>query len=403
VIAVQKEVQRKRCLHVAKYPVGLSKLVEDFQKQCINKLVQDFESQYEMNRQGGGKSKIVGIFGMGGVGKTTLSKELFNRKRSDYSRSCFLFDVREASVKKELPALQMKLLRELFDEKDLPSFPSVEDGTSCLSNRFARSGNQSFLIIVDDIDHQEQLDALLISDGLDRFDNSLIIVTTRDVGVLISAGITVGYHLKGLETNEAKELFCWHAFSRCYPLTGFEELVNRFVQVCGGLPLSLQVLGSHVHGKDQKFWDLELEKVKKILPQDILKRLRISIDTLDNEEKQIFMDVACFFIGEVKKDAIRVWEGSGWSAQHALRTLKNKCLVEEINDYKFNPKKICFYGEIGDEETPVLRMHDHLRDLGREIADELNHPRRLWRTQHCKPLVCFLAHLAEEKKNGDPF
>ncbi|KAH9288603.1 hypothetical protein KI387_032720, partial [Taxus chinensis] len=97
VSAVQKEFERfKPKLPVAKYPVGLHKLVQDFEKKCLDELVDDFESQCRMREEGKDKPKIVGIFGMGGIGKTTLYKELFNRKRSQYSRRCFLFDVREA-------------------------------------------------------------------------------------------------------------------------------------------------------------------------------------------------------------------------------------------------------------------------------------------------------------------
>ena len=131
-------------------------------------------------------------------------------------------------------------------------------------------------------------------------------------------------------------------------------------------------------------------KAKKTLPHDIQKRLRLSIDTLDNEEKQIFMDVACFFIGELKKDAIGVWEASGWSAQHALRRLKDKCLIEEVeNYYEFRPR---LEDVFENSKILVLRMHDHLRDLGREMADELNQPCRLWRFRSSKLLVCFLFH-----------
>ncbi|GLJ58081.1 hypothetical protein SUGI_1414880 [Cryptomeria japonica] len=87
------------------------------------------------------------------------------------------------------------------------------------------------------------------------------------------------------------------------------------------------------------------------------------------------MDIACFFIGEAKSIAERLLKGSGWNAQHALATLKNKCLVEEI---KLRSRK----GEV----TIGLRMHDHLRDLGREMALELSPPHRLWRPQDLKVL-----------------
>ncbi|XP_057846810.1 disease resistance protein Roq1-like [Cryptomeria japonica] len=380
VAAVQKEVHRNKCLHVATYPVGLDSLVKDFEKRCLDELVQDFENQCRL-KKGKDKVKIVGIFGIGGVGKTTLAKELYNRKRFNYSRAGFLFDVREASVRSQLPSLQRKLVEDLFDDHP-QSFTSTEEGTSYLKNKLERSPLLGFLIVVDDIDHVEQLHALLIMDILDKFDNTLVIVTTRDARVLINAGITVGYHLKGMNRNDGSQLFCWHAFGQPFPLSGYEGFVHAFVDVCGGLPLSLQVLGRHVRGGTASYWRLELDKAKKTLSREVKDRLRISFDALDGEQKEVFMDIACFFLDKPKIIAEQVWKGLGWNAQHALQRLMDKLLVEEI--HIFNDDENYRYNEDQTKMEIVFRMHDHLRDLGREMALELSPPHRLWRPQDLK-------------------
>lgn len=56
---------------------------------------------------------------MGGVCKTTLAKELFNRKQLQYSQAYFLFDVREAYANKKFHFIQMKFLNEIFSKDGL--------------------------------------------------------------------------------------------------------------------------------------------------------------------------------------------------------------------------------------------------------------------------------------------
>ncbi|XP_059063766.1 disease resistance protein Roq1-like isoform X2 [Cryptomeria japonica] len=367
VIAVQKEVQRGKRLHVAKYPVALDKLVQDFQRRCLEKLVQDFEIKRGQNERKG-KAGIVGIFGIGGVGKTTLCKELFNRKRGEYDRACFLFDVREASARSKLPSLQKQLLKDLFGVKK-PSFQSTEEGSSSIFDHIERSELPSFLVVLDDINHLDQLETFMIMDLLKKPGNSLVIISTRDVGVLKRAGVEVCYHLQGMDKVDSRDLFSLHAFSQPHPATGYEDLVDAFLRVCGGLPLSLKVLGRHVHNQDINYWRIALDKYGERLHVDIKQILKISYDALETEEKQIFIDIACFFVDNLTDTAIRVWKASGWKAEYGLQTLKDRCLVEEIND-----------------SVPVLRMHDHLRDLGREMANEPSHPPRLWRPRDLKNL-----------------
>eukprot|EP00253_Pinus_taeda_P021417 PITA_21417 len=327
---------RKPPLNVAKYPTGLDEKIEDVDRTL------SLQRQSE-------KATILGIVGFGGVGKSTLAKQFFNRERSNYDRSCFLFDIRS----KSLPSVQSSLLKDLIQSD--AQINNVAEGIEMLKIVSQRS-----LIILDDIDHIHQMDALCAP--LTNTIGSLILITSRNRDVLISAGIGESsiYTLKGLHGKHPQELFCWHAFDRPSPVVGFEEVVEEFLNVCNGLPLSLKVLGALLRGKDDlKLWKAQLRKTSKVLPEDIRSTLRISYDALDKEEKEIFLDIACFFIGKDRDTAIRVWDGSNWEGLLGLWTLENRCLVEVDG-------KNC------------LSMHDHLRDLGRDIAEDLEYPRRLW-------------------------
>eukprot|EP00253_Pinus_taeda_P033079 PITA_33079 len=341
------EKARKPPLDVAKYPTGLDEKIKDVDRTL------SLQRQSE-------KATILGIVGFGGVGKTTLATQFFNRERSNYSRSCFLFDVRS----KNLPSLQSSLLMELINLN--AQINSVAEGKGMLKEKLKRDSQRS-LIILDDIDHIDQLEALCAPVKDTIHVGSLILITSRNKDVLRRSGIGESsiYTLKGINTEQSQELFCWHAFGKSRPVVGFEEVVKKFLNICNGLPLSLKVLGSLLHGEDDlKHWKAQLRKTSKVVPEDIGSTLRISYDALDKEEQQIFLDIACFFIGKDRDAAIRVWHGCNWEGLLGLWKLENRCLVEV------------------DGEN-CLRMHDHLRDLGRGIAEGLE---TIWHVTE-KPFV----------------
>jgi hypothetical protein len=236
----------------------------------------------------------------------------------------------------------------------------VEEGKAKLKSHLP---SHQVFIVLDDVDHSDQLDALLFPVKDVIHPDSLILITSRNKDVLTSSGIVESsiYRLNGLNQEHSRELFCWHAFGQHLPVVGFNEVVENFLDVCKGLPLSLKVLGALLHGKDDlKYWNEQLLKASKVLPSDIQRTLQISYDALDKEEKQIFLDIACFFIGEDRDTAIKIWEESGWSGELGLWKLEKRCLVEV------------------DSENS-LRMHDHIRDLGRYMAENSEYPCRLWR------------------------
>eukprot|EP00253_Pinus_taeda_P021676 PITA_21676 len=335
-----KNVQLKR-LDVADYPTGLDDKVKDF----VSKIF--------CQQQHNAKGKVVGIVGLGGVGKTTLVKEFFNGKRSQYRRNCFLHDIRTSS----LISLQKKLLQSLIGS-DL-KIDNIDAGKTELRKHLS---TDKALVVLDDVDDISQVNALLPVRTVFHSD-SLILITSRYRDVLTSSVVedSLIYPLTGLNTKHSKELFCRHSFNQDHPCQGFETLVDEFLKVCDGLPLSLVVIGALLRGKDNRYWRKQLDKLH-IVPNTIKQKLKISYDALEEEEREMFLDIACFFVRYNRDTVMRIWDGTGWKCWLGFHKLQNRHLVRV------------------DSENGI-QMHDHLQDMGRDIAKDMEGrlPRRLWR------------------------
>jgi len=230
--------------------------------------------------------RIVWIWGMGGVGKTTIAKTIFYKLSSKFKDVCFLENIKEN--KHGIHSLQNILLFELLGEKD-NCVKDKEVGRSMLAERLRF---KKILVVLDDIDHIDQLDYLTMD--LSWFGKgSRIIATTRDQ-CLIGENDVV-FEVETLLDCDAIKLFNQYAFKEKVPNERFKNLTLKIVSLAKGHPLALKVWGSSLHRMDITEWESALVRIKKNSDVEITENLKISYDGLEPEEQEIFLDIACFF------------------------------------------------------------------------------------------------------------
>lgn len=233
---------------------------------------------------------MVGIWGMGGIGKTTLAKAAFNQFGRSFEGSCLLADVRVRSANPGgLVSLQELLLSETLNRSKMKDVGFVDRGTIMIKEKLQ---HRKLLVIIDDVDKVEQLEALARSHGWFG-PGSRIDITTRDEQLLKPCVDDI-YVAEEMDEEEALELFIWHAFKGCHVNEEYVELSRRVVSYCRGLPLPLKVLVSSLATQSKEVWESQLDKLNTIPPEDVVNKLRISYKGLDNKDKDIFLDISCF-------------------------------------------------------------------------------------------------------------
>ncbi|XP_062028727.1 TMV resistance protein N-like [Rosa rugosa] len=330
-------------LKVAKYPVGVESRVKDMLK---------------LLRVGENDVCMVGIWGIGGIGKTTIAKAVYNSIADKFEGTCFLENVKEPHG--GLVQLQNLLLSEILGVKEL-NMNNVDLGVNVIRERLS---NKRVLIVVDDVNDSEQLSKLV--GNTDWFGSgSRIIITTRDKHLLTAHDINQVYELKELSHCEALELFKLLAFKEKINVDDYTELMKNVILYAQGVPLVLEVMGSDLRGKHVDQWKDALDSYAKEPSQEIHKKLKISYEALQESMKEVFLHIACFFKGQKKEYVIDILEGCGLNPKIGIQVLTEKALINIT-------------------EADSIQMHDLLEEMGKEIVrqESPNQPgerSRLWR------------------------
>ncbi|KAB2620583.1 protein suppressor of npr1-1 [Pyrus ussuriensis x Pyrus communis] len=303
---------------------------------------------------------ILVVYGMSGIGKTTIAKYVYNSNFISFGGSSFIENIKERADRPNgLVQIQMQLLSDILNGRKV-KIQTVSEGIIKIESTISF---RRVLLVLDDVDHMDQLDAVLkMKDQF--YPGSKILITTRRERLLKANQVTKVYKVETLNYNESLELFRWHAFGQDHPLRGYMEYSEKVVHYCNGLPLALKVLGSSLSRKSIGVWENALEKLIVIPNGENMNKLRISYDSLqDDHDRKLFLHIACFLIGRDKNYIVRILDGCDFYTNVGIQNLIDRCLVT-----------IDKYGKVN--------MHDMIRDMGREIvrleSEEPKKRSRLW-------------------------
>ncbi|XP_029126793.1 putative disease resistance protein RGA4 isoform X2 [Cajanus cajan] len=326
---------------------------------------------------------VIPIVGMGGLGKTTLAKFVFNDKRID---ECFPlkmwvcvsddFDIKQLIIKiinssNDLAPANAPPLQQNLNTLDLEQLQNQ------LRNKLA---GQRFLLVLDDVWNEDRVKWVelrnLIQVGAA---GSKILVTTRSQIIASMMGTVPSHILEGLSPEDSLSLFVKWAFKeeeeKKYP-----HLVNigrEIVKRCGGVPLAVRTLGSLLFLKfEVEEWEYVRENEIWNLPQnrgDILPALKLSYDLMPSYLRQCF---ALFSLYPKDYDFTNFEVTSLWGALGLLISPKKNRTLEDVgNQYIYELLSRSFLQDFADGgNVYAFKIHDLVHDLALLVAkDECLH------------------------------
>ncbi|XP_031249800.1 probable disease resistance protein At4g27220 [Pistacia vera] len=334
-----------------------------------------FESRNSIKRKvmkaliDGDSVSIIGICGMGGVGKTTLVKEI-----SQHVKEAKMYDVVVMAVVSQTPSI-MKIQSDIADmlgaTNSLP--PSSEIArASFLWERIKEK--ERILLILDDVWERIKLDEIGIPFGSDHR-GCKILITSRSITICNEMKCQPIHTVEILSKQESWVLFS-EIVGSDVETSDINSIAREIAAKCGGLPIAIVTIAGALKGKNKHVWRNAARQLQKSNPSDIpgaegilFSSLELSLHYLEKvESKSLFL--FCSLFPEDYKIPIEVL------VRYAIgqRWFKDDETIEDVRDRVHAiVSTITSSFLLIDDGEEYVKMHDVVRDFALNIASKYNH------------------------------
>ncbi|XP_061363504.1 putative disease resistance RPP13-like protein 3 [Gastrolobium bilobum] len=345
---------------------SLRKRRKDVEEEHVVGLVQDSNVVITQLMETDSRLNVVPIIGMGGLGKTTLARKIYNNNKVKELFRCRAW----GDVSNDYRP--MELLLSLFKcfQSSSSEYNNLNEEELKMMVRECLKGKR-YLIVLDDIWKTQVWDDIkgVFPDDKNR---SRILITSRIKEVTSYCGTTPPYNLPLLNKEQSWELFSKKVFQGEECPSDLEHLGRSIAESCGGLPLGIVVLAGLVRKKERS--EREWSRLKKIswhLTQDkteVMDILKLSYDNLPRRLKPCFLYFAIYPEDyEIRANKLmELWIAEGFIQPKEIG-YPNPPQVEDIAEYYLDElvdrSLVKVVRRRIDGGVKTCQIHDLLRDL----------------------------------------
>lgn len=316
----------------------------------------------------------IGIYGMGGVGKTTMLKIINNQfltKSHHFDAVIWVVVSKDFVVDKIQQAVGARLGL---------SWEESESREQRALKIFRVMRRKKFLLLLDDV--WEGIDLQKIGIPLpDKENKCKVIFTARSLHVCSDMDAHQKLKMEFLGEQDSWKLFCNNVGGReILELQSIRSYAEAIVRKCGGLPLALITIGKAMANKEtEEEWKYAIDVLNKSPSElrgmeDVFTLLKFSYDNLETDTLRSCFLYCSLFPEDYsieKEQLIEYWIGEGFldSSQGSYVYNKGHALIGSL--------KVACLLETGEEKTQV-KMHDVVRSFALWISSECGQNKTLF-------------------------